>query len=119
MKCLRRNKTEFELLSYEGVAEILTDDEEHTGEYKQIYSEPIAYKGNISAPSGAVNQTFYGQDIRYTHVLIMDDPDFNIHEGDVIRWKGEEYDVRSVRPTLNAVSIALRRQTADHAEGEN
>lgn len=119
MKCLERNKTEFEYLPYVGVTEVLTEDDEHTGEYKLDYGEPVAYKGNISSPSGSVNQTFYGQDIRYTHTLVMDDPNVDIHEGGVIRWKGELYDVRAVRPSINSVSIALHRQTGDNANGGN
>ena len=119
MKCLNRNKTAFEYLPYLGVTETLTEDDEHTGEYEPEYGAPVSYMGNISSPSGSVNQTFYGQDIRYTHILVMDDPNVNILEGGVVRWKGERYDVRAVRPTLNAVSIALRRQTNDHAEGDD
>ena len=119
MKCLRRNKTDFEYLPYLGVTEVLTDDGDHTGEYEPEYGSPEQYTGHISSPSGSVNQTFYGQDIRYTHVLVMDDPNVDIHEGGVVCWKGERYDVRAVRPTLNAVSIALRRQTNDHAAGDD
>lgn len=117
MKLLNRNLTEFEYLPYAGVVETINEDDEHTGEYAPDYGTPVTYKGNISTPSGSVNQTFYGQDIRYTHTLVMDDPNIDIHEGGVVRWKGELYDVRSVRPSINSVSIALRKQTADYAEG--
>lgn len=119
MVLLKRNMTEFEYLPYTGATEIITDDDEHTGEYEQGYGDPVTYKGNISTPSGSTNQTFYGQDIRYTHTLVMDNPNVDIHEGGVIRWKGELYDIRSVRPSINSVSIALRKQTVDYAEGEN
>ena len=119
MKLLIRNRTEFEYLPYNGVTEVLTEDNEHTGEYEPWYGDPVTYKGNISAPSGTVNQTFYGRDIRYTHTLLMDDPNVDIHEGGVIRWKGEQYDIRAVVRSINSVSIALRRQTTDHSEGED
>lgn len=118
MRCLRRNKTEFEYLPYAGMTEVMTNINEHTGEYEPDYGSPVKYKGNISSPSGSVNQTFYGQDIRYTHTLVMDNPNVDIHEGGVIRWKNELYDVQAVRPSINAVSIALRRQTSDQAEGD-
>jgi len=117
MKCLRRNMTDFEYLPYEGMTEAMTEDNEHTGQYQPSYGNAEQKKGNISAPSGTVNQTFYGQDIRYTHVLVMDNPDPGIHENGLIRWKGELYEVRAVLPSLNAVSIALRKQTKDHAAG--
>jgi hypothetical protein len=118
MKLLRRNTTEFEYIPYTGMTEIMTDDDEHTGEYAPGYGDPVKYRGNISTPSGMVNQTFYGEEIRYTHTLVMDKPDADIHEGGVIRWKGELYDIRSVRPSQNVLSVALRKQTTDNAEGD-
>ena len=118
MRLLRRNTTEFEYLPYTGVDTDLNEYGEHTGELEHEYGAAKTYRGNISTPSGNVNQTFYGQDIRYTHTLVMDNPNVDIKEGGQIRWKGSLYDIRAVRPSLNSVSIALRKQTADHAEGE-
>ena len=123
MKCLNRNKTEFEYLPYDGTETDLNEYGEHTGELHREYGDPIPYKGNISVPSGRLNQTFYGDDIRYTHTLVMEDPDVEIEEGGQIRWKGELYDVMAVHPSMNSVSIALRRQTKVHddpyvADGE-
>lgn len=114
MKCLERNKTEFEYLPYDGTDTDLNEHGEHTGEFHRSYGEPVPYKGNISSPSGREVQTFYGEDIRYTHTLVMDNPNVAINEYGVIRWKDDLYDVVSVKPSLNAVSIALRKQTVDH-----
>lgn len=114
MKCLRRNMTEFEYLPCDGTESDLNNDGEHTGEFHRSYGDPIPYKGNISTPNGKANQTFYGEDIRYTHTLVMDNPDTEIREGGLIRWKGNLYDVQAVRPSINSVSIALRRQTKEH-----
>ena len=114
MKCLRRNMTEFEYLPYDGTETDLNDDGEHTGEFHRSYGYPVLMMGNISVPSGNVNQTFYGQDIRYTHTLVMDDPNTEINEGGLIRWKGHLYDIRAVKPSINFVSVALRRQTGDN-----
>ena len=47
----------------------------------------------------------------------MDHPDEDIKETGRIRWKGELYDIRAVRPSLNALSVALRKQTTNNAEG--
>lgn len=115
MKCLKRNQTRFEFIPYSGNETDLNEDGEHTGEFHPDYSGAIPYYGSISAPSGKVNQTFYGMDIRYTHTLVMDKPDVDINEYGVVRWKGELYDVVAVRPSLNFVSIALRKQTVDHS----
>lgn len=122
MRCLKRNMTTFEVLPYTGVETDLNDDGDHTGEFHPEYGDPVFYKGNISAPSGRANQTFYGLDIRYTHTLVMDNQNVPITEKDQIRWKGDLYDVQAVLPSLNFVSIALRKQTKDHSvetEGED
>jgi len=116
MKCLRRNMTDFEFLPYSGVETDLNDDGEHTGEFHREYGEPIPFRGNISSPSGRENQTFYGEDIRYTHTLVMDDPDAGIDEHGVISWKGNLYDVVAVRPSLNVLSVALKRQTKEYID---
>lgn len=118
MKCLRRNMTEFEYLPYLGTETDLNDDGEHTGEFRPEYDSAITYRGNISTPSGQTNQTFYGEDIRYTHTLVMDDPNCGIKENGLIYWKGNRYDIMAVRPSLNAISIALRRQTDDSTASE-
>ena len=118
MKCLERNKTEFEYLPYSGVESDLNEYGEHTGEFHREYGMAIKLKGNISTPSGRVNQTFYGDDIRYTHTLVMDDPNVGIKESGLIRWKGDLYEIQAVRPSLNVISFALQRQTSD-AEGDD
>lgn len=118
MRCLERNKTDFEYIPLEGPETDLNEDGEHTGEFHPAYGEPVHYRGNISTPSGRVNQTFYGMDIRYTHTLVMDNPKADIREGGMILWKGEMYDVTAVRPSLNGISIAMRKQTSDGSEGE-
>lgn len=114
MRCLERNKTEFEYLPFDSIGSDMNEDGEHTGEYTPGYGSPVTYRGNISTPSGHVNQTFYGQDIRYTHTLVMDNPEADIHEDGLIRWKGELYDIAAVRPSINVLSIALRKQTTEH-----
>jgi len=119
MRLLHRNLKEFEYLPWLGTETDLNEDGEHTGEYRPVnYGEPVKYRGNISMPSSRTNQMFYGMDIRYTHVLVMDDPDADIQETGLIRWKGHLYDIKAVRPSLNLLSIALRRQTEDHADDE-
>ena len=119
MKLLRRNSTEFEYLPYTGLSSDLNEDEEHTGEFHPVYDSPVTYRGNISSPSGYTNQMFYGTDIRYTHVLVMDNPHAEIQETGLIRWKGNLYDIRAVRPSINGLSVALRRQTKDHSGGDD
>ena len=118
MRLLKRNTTEFEYLPMTDEQSDLDEDGYHTGIFKPIYGDPIEKKGNISTPSGQANQTFYGMDLRYTHVLVMDHVDEDITETGIIRWKGDLYDIRAVRPSLNSLSVALRKQTVNHAGGE-
>lgn len=116
MKLLLRNMTEFEYLPCDGTETDLNEHGEHTGEFHPAYGDPVTYRGNISTPSGRENQTFYGDDIRYTHTLIMDNPKVDINEYGVVRWNGDLYDIVSVKPSLNFVSIALRKQTKEHPD---
>lgn len=111
MKCLERNKTSFEYLPYDGVETDLNEYGEHTGEFHRQYGKAVPYKGNISSPSGQTMYMFYGDDVRYTHTLVMDNPNVDINEYGLIRWKGDLYEIRARKPSLNAVSFALRKQT--------
>ena len=111
MRLLKRNVTEFEYLPLTGELSDLNEDGDHTGEFHPVYGNPVTYKGNISAPNGQTQQQFYGEDIRYTHTLLMDDPKADIREHGLIRWRGNTYDIQAVRPSLNVLSVALRQQT--------
>lgn len=117
MKLLKRNLTEFEYLPYTGESDIDPDTGLHTGEPVPQYGEPIPLEGNISTPSQLVNPTFYGEDIRYTHTLVMEPPEEEIDEYGLIFWQGDTYEIRAVRPSLNVLALALRKRTKDHAEG--
>lgn len=115
MRNLRKNMTDFEYLPWDGAESDLNDDGEHTGEYYPVYGDPVSYKGNISMPIGQTVQNFFGTDVRYTHVLVMDDPKADIQETGIIKWQGRLYDITAVRPSLNALSVALRKKTEDHS----
>ena len=125
MRLLQRNLTEFEYIPQTEETDIDPETGMHTGEFRQMTAdelgedaEPILYEGNISVASQYANYTLFGTDIRYTHVLLMDDPEVEIDEYGKIRWNGDLYDIRAVRRSLNIVSIALRKQTENHAEDE-
>lgn len=119
MKLLKRNLTEFDYLAYVDEA---TDVDPvtglHTGEPTPTFAEPVTYEGNISPANLLTNQTFFGEDIRYTHVLLMDDPDAEIDEYGLILWNGDTYEIRAVRRSLNVLHVALRKQTKQNAGDE-
>lgn len=114
MKCLRRNLRWITYYPYTGEETDLNENGEHTGEFYPEYGDPNDYLGNISTPSGQTNQTFYGEDIRYTHTLLLDNPYYDIREGGLIRWNEQWFDIIAVRPSLNVLNIALRRRTEDN-----
>lgn len=118
MKCLKRNKSMFLYMPRLSDETDLNDEGEHTGDFKAEYGASVLYYGNISAPSGHANQLFYGMDLRYTHILVMDNIYTSIQENGRIWWNWEYYEVIAVRRTLNAVSIALRKMTPEEAEEE-
>lgn len=118
MRLLKRNMTGVDYLPYGGMMTDLNEDGEHTGEFRPQPCQPVHYEGNMSTPNGQVNQAFYGTDLRYTHVLLLDNPKADIRETGKIRWKGGLYDILAVRPSLNVMSIALRKQTENNSERE-
>ena len=108
MKLLKRNLTRFDHCAYLGKQEAL-DEGRHTGRYEVAYGEPVRMYGNISMPSGYVQNQWFGIETDYSHILLLDNPDTGIHEADRILWKGEEYEVKAVKPSLNVLSVALKR----------
>ena len=118
MHNLKRNETVFEYLPPDGETSDLNDNGEHTGEFYPVHRRPVSFRGNISTPSGYITQNFFGTDERYTHVLIMDDPQEAISTLGQIRWMGDLYEIRAVRPSINTLSVALRRKTKNNVEDE-
>lgn len=116
MKLLMRNTKEFTYTACNGKTEILKDGK-HTGKFEVTYSAPVYYRGNISVPSGQDQQTFFGIDTVYTHVLLMDKPDADIQEDGLIQWKGSVYEIKAIRPSDNVLAIALKKQIAGENNG--
>ena len=108
MKTLKRNETTFTYKAFKEKTEKLLNGK-HTGKMSVSYEEPVEYTGNISAPSGQTNTDLFGIDVKYTHVLIMDDPTVDIKEDGLILWKGDAYEVKAVRPSLNVLAVALKQ----------
>ena len=117
MKCLKRNMVDFEYLPYEGLGSDIDEDGFHTGIPTPQYGTPVPYKGNISTPSGSVLQAYDGLEIRYSHILVMDNPDIDIKETGKIRYKGNMYTITAVRPSMNVFSAALLADTVDNSTG--
>ena len=115
MKLQRRNCTKFIYKPFLGETD-LDNEGMHTGEPIPSYGDEVEYYGNINPPGGVVQQTMFGIDTRYTHVLLMDDPKADIKEDGLIIWNGDKYEIRAIRPSINVLAIALRKRTKNHAE---
>lgn len=112
MRLLRRNTTLFEYRANLGEQEIVVNDL-HTGNMEVIYGDPVQYRGNISPPSGFATDNLFGVNTPYTHVLLMDNPDAPIAEDGLVVWKGAEYEVKAVRPSINVLAVALKKRTGN------
>lgn len=115
MRLLKRNTTTFEYRPYL-CKEQRTKDGKPTFTQNPVYGDPVQYVGNISVPSGFATDNLFGVGTPYTHVLVMDNPDADIKEEGIITWKGCDYDIKAVRPSINVLSVALKKRTVNHAE---
>ena len=107
MRLLRRNTTLFDYYAYNGKTEAL-DNGRHTGRYEVTYKSPVTYRGTVDLPSGYVSRELFGIDTDYTHVLVMDRPDADITESGRILWDGKQFEIKAVRKSLNALSVAMK-----------
>lgn len=115
MRLQKRNTVPFLYRECVGEEEIIVDGL-HTGNTKAKYGEPVTYRGNISAPSGSTVNQLFGITTPYSHVLVMDKPKANIKEDGIIEYGNAKYEIKAVRPSLNVLTIALRKQTEGDAE---
>ena len=118
MKLLRRNLTSFEYRACIEQEEVL-DDGRHTGRYATTYDDPVVMKGNLTVPSGYVSDRWFGIETNYTHILLVDDPKADIRENGLVCVGNDKYEIRAVRPSLNMMSIALRKLHRNPGEGED
>lgn len=117
MRILKRNSATFEYRPYAGKERQMKDGKQ-TFNYVPVYGDPVQYSGNISVPSGLATDNLFGVNTPYTHVLLMGDTKADIKEEGLITWKGCDYDITAVRPSLNVLAVALRKRTVNHAETE-
>lgn len=115
MRLQRRNTTLFTYRANLGEQETLVDGK-HTGDPNVIYAAPVTYRGNISSPSGMATDNLFGLNTPYTHVLLLDNPDADIQEDGLIDWKSATYEIKAVRPSLNVLAVALKKQTGSSAD---
>lgn len=116
MRLLFRNRTEFMYYAYTGLDSDEDENGLHTGVWHPVYAEPVTFSGNISVPSGSAIQAFDGLDVRYTHVLLMDNPNADISEAGMIQWRKRMYKITAVRPSMNVLYVALLAETVNNGD---
>lgn len=110
MKGLERNKRDFQYAVHTGRKEpILDESGNRTGEYASVYSEPVSWKGNISAGSGDVEAAPFGSEITYDRIIVLAGETPPIDENCKVWFDGKQYIVKAVAKSLNSVSIAIRK----------
>ena len=78
-----------------------------TGTKEPIYSEPVAFEGNIAFSGGDVDRTEFGVDVaRYEAILVMDKGEIPITETSLLWYQSEptttaDYKILKIVPSLN------------------
>lgn len=120
MKCLKRNKRTFYCCLYEGKRKGTDEDGFYAGEETPVYSEPIAFQGNISSAKGETEIELFGSSLQYDKVIVLDDVHSPIDENTVLFIDKEpsfdsfgnplfDYIIKRVARSLNSVSYAIER----------
>lgn len=114
MRVLNRNCRPFYYAPYLGSAESIDNDGNYTGENPPKYGERVLAYGNISSASGMAVVDVYGYALDYDKTIIMSKKPDSMTEQCVL-WVDDltsadpDYIVRRVNPSLNYVSIAIKR----------
>ena len=122
MRCMVRNKSKFYYASYIDETEIIDEYGNRTGEYNIRYSKPYKVYGNVSAAQGEMQTRQFGASVSYDKVIVLDDRNAPIDEHSIL-WVDTlphlnedgttdtpyDYTVKKVAPSLNGVSIAIRK----------
>lgn len=134
MRCLNKNKVKFWYALYKNRVPTKDDQGRLNGGYTNVYYPPVAYKANISPPQGDVAVQYFGKDVSYSGVIVIDKITFPVNE-DSILWvdiiptldkNGElklnengypvtphNYEVKKVAKSLNSVLIAIQKVDVD------
>lgn len=114
MRCLERNKRDFWYALYSSTVNV-------DGEPYSTYKQPVRCSACISAATGYIASTMFGESIGYDKVIVCDDVNFPVDEYSVL-WvdKEPEYDndnnpvawdyiVKRVSRHLDSIGIAIKK----------
>lgn len=66
------NKTPFYYASFAGKQVTVDEYGNETGEYKLFYNTPVSIRGNISAAKGEAQVQYFGENLDYDKVILID-----------------------------------------------
>ena len=122
MRTLQRNKRTIWYALYNGVAEVVDEDGNYTGEQEVSYSESIQARMNVSGGRGQAEIELFGVDNPFTRTAVTDDLD-TMFNTDTIFWfeadpltDPHNYRCTGVARTINQVVIALAELDVTHGE---
>lgn len=111
MNCLKRNKQKLYYALLTGEEEVYTTTSDgrqvRTGTKRPVYSEPVAFMGNIAFSGGDVERAEFGVDVaRYEAILVMNKGEIPITETSLLWYQSDptetaDYKVLKIVPSLN------------------
>lgn len=121
MRTRQRIARTFYYRLYTGEVEIVDDYNNPTGQYTKTYADPVAFKANISPPSGEDVIEIFGALERYDRVIQTCDMACPVNEKSVLYidtvptqgadgvWSAHDYIVSRVSPSVNTIRIGCTK----------
>lgn len=116
MRDLRRNQTEVQYALYLGNKELIDGMGCATGEFAPDYGEKTSLDISVSSNKGDYSQQQFGNLLDYDRTMITHDTGCPINENSMIYIGAEQYIVRAVAKSLNAVQYAIKRVDIDETD---
>lgn len=113
MRDLKRNRIKVEYSLYLGNAEIMDGAGYATGEYAPKYGNKTVLYISVSSNKGDYSQQQFGNLLDYDRTMITHDTECPINENSMIYIGTEQYIVKAVAKSLNAVQYAIKRVQID------
>ena len=111
--CNRNVKTIYYALQT-GTQPIMDEWGNETGEYKTLYTEPVAIKMNVSPARGQASTEMFGEDLNYTKSMVTTDLTCPIDEYsrlwvDKPTTESHDYIVVLVAKSINNIAYAIKK----------
>ena len=122
MRTVQRNKRPIWYALYNGVAEVVDEDGNYTGEQEVSYSEPIQDRLNVSSGRGQAEIELFGVDNPFTRTAVTDDLTTPLTTDTIFWFEADpetdphNYRCTGVSKTINQVVIALAELDVTHGE---